>query len=416
MKKYKKIIGITVTGKTLALAEVRCGANEHVVLAKASFPLSYGVNAENLSSFLKENRFTAKNAVISLSSRDALTTHFSVPSNMDRQALGPIVRLKLESELDLPIDDITADYTISNGMVNVFAVKKSNLSEIQQLLAKAGVKTIAVVLTAANFHEQCNGKICEICKFDQGCEVAFYDNNILSDVDYISIADQNDAEKEIDTFVKRTRFSGRLAEEASVRRVNNKDFEGGVEIALAVRSAGYILDGKNDFDLLNGHFHPARKKTGGKTIVRIAVWFVVAMVVLAGLGYDSYLDSREIDEATDALVQIQAPAKEAELIIERVAFAKHWFDKTPTRLQMLKDLTESFPDNGNVWLSSIASAKDLKQVITGRAVSEKLINETVDKIKLSEMFSDVRVNYIRKASKDSTIYDFQVNLKYKQEL
>jgi hypothetical protein len=117
----------------------------------------------------------------------------------------------------------------------------------------------------------------------------------------------------------------------------------------------------------------------------------------------------EVAELKATLAGMQADIDVARGVVDRVSDAGGWYDRRPRVLGCLRELTRVFPEEGRVWTSSLALSEEMGGIISGKANDEDSIIEVMDKMKKSDVFSDVQMIYMRDGGKDSQTVSFSMS-------
>ncbi|AQQ09128.1 Fimbrial assembly protein (PilN) [Sedimentisphaera cyanobacteriorum] len=413
MKNKKKILGIVFTSKAVTVCEVHKKRTHFEQTAFASFELQNKLSEEagRFREFLKNEGFSASQAVLSLSARHIMAGRFEIPENLQQPQLAGAARLKIESSLDIPFDQIEADYIAANGSLNVFVITKAAIRERLQFLRSAGITPAAAGCLCSVLEPQAQGLA--VLPVAGGFELAYKAGSDLSMVDFISSENAGDnPESAVNRYVQTQKLKGSLPEDAAVNMP--EDFSKTMDRDAARLTAEQYLSSSLKIDFLAGRLQPQNGRISRSIILKAGLAAAAAVILAGVFSYDTWMRFKDMKATETKLAEISEQSQQAEKIIERVKFARGWFDKQPVRLDMLKELTEAFPAEGSVWVNSIASDSGLGQVVTGRAVSEKAVNKTIDRIKASPGMKSVKTLYIRKSGKGRDVFEFAVSFDFEE--
>ena len=113
MKPIKTLLGIVIYEQTVSVADIERTDHSFAVRKCAEYRLGAGVTIENLSSdcvgfktFLKENGFKAKKAVVGLSARHMISTPLKVPPIDDPQVRHDTIQMNLERKMEVDFSEI----------------------------------------------------------------------------------------------------------------------------------------------------------------------------------------------------------------------------------------------------------------------------------------------------------------------
>ena len=168
-------------------------------------------------------------------------------------------------------------------------------------------------------------------------------------------------------------------------------------------------------DLLHSRLAP-RKRLG---MGRRAVWAaaVVGTLILVGVTYglDWRRDHVEAASLAQGLNDMKADVDEARDVIAKVTFARPWYDRRPSYLDCMREVTLAFPAEGVIWTTSMAIQEDMKVVLSGKAVSESVVLDVLDRLKTNPRLSDVKSLYLRQAGRQGREVAFAMSFQLAQD-
>jgi len=164
-------------------------------------------------------------------------------------------------------------------------------------------------------------------------------------------------------------------------------------VALALTGAGRL---ETSVDFLHSRMAPARRTAPKKRLA----WAAAVALALALFGASQYMDRRAEEESVNVLRQRLAEMRgdidDARAVVERVAYARSWYDPSPQFLERLRRLTLAFPEAGTIWATSLAIREDGHAVLSGRSEDEKSVLAVLDRLKSTGAFSDLKLLYARR--------------------
>lgn len=150
-------------------------------------------------------------------------------------------------------------------------------------------------------------------------------------------------------------------------------------------------------DFLHSRLAPRRRLTAG----RKAAWAAgaVGVVVLVGalLVLDVYQTERDVADLEARTAENAPSVDEARQIVAKAAFAQAWYRKQPRLLECLRELTLAFPVEGRIWATNVSVQEDLRGVVSGKAATESLVLDVLDRLKANPRFAEVKPLYLREA-------------------
>ncbi len=187
----------------------------------------------------------------------------------------------------------------------------------------------------------------------------------------------------------------------------------GAQFSAAAAMALAGLRGRSPaVDLLHSRLSPARTLAIGKKLAWAAA--VVAALAVAGtvLALDWRHDRREAAALKTRLEAMDQDLAQARDTIDKVTFARPWYDRRPSYLDCMQELTLAFPEEGLVWTTSLGVQEDMRVLLSGKAVSESAVLDVLDRLKANPKLSDIEPQYIRKAGRQGNEVAFAVSLTF----
>ena len=456
MKQFKTLLGIIFYDQTVTVCEVESSRGSYAVRSSAQYTLPKGITLETVSSdaagfkaFLKDNGFRSHHAIVGLSANHMISTLIELPRIENPQMRHDTIKINLERKLELDFEDIVFDYDDRQGMeegrVLVMMLLKKKLLEVQQLLRSVKITPVQITNTTLGLNLSTgSGVCCYVVEYPTSFELCMLKEGRLLALQSIAKDSQTSLDTELARKITRqinriclstgiadpVHYSISVLSDQSSSTVSElktifgqadfKTLESLPECPLA-GFAGELAGRRLSADpaylnFLNGH-HSEQKQTAVAHWIRKAI--LPAAVVLLVIGFfvsGWYSDQKQIIEYEQQLESMQTNVQEAEAMIDQVAYARRWFQQTPQHLEILRELTLSFPENSTIWLTSLAIDGALNQILTGRAVSEEAVLDVVESLQGRHLFDDVKILYIRKMGKGTDILTFAINLQYQKEI
>ncbi|HUS46703.1 MAG TPA: hypothetical protein VM098_01180 [Phycisphaerae bacterium] len=184
--------------------------------------------------------------------------------------------------------------------------------------------------------------------------------------------------------------------------------------AAAAMALGALRGRPPAVDLLHSRLAARKTLAIGSKVAWAAA--VVAALVVAGtvLALDWRSDRIEAAAMETKLNVMADDLAEAKDVIAKVTFARPWYDRRPSYLDCMRELTLAFPQEGIIWTTSLGVQEDMRVVLSGRAVSETAVLDVLDKLKASPKLSDVMPLYIRQADRQGREVAFAMSLTFIQ--
>ena len=76
------------------------------------------------------------------------------------------------------------------------------------------------------------------------------------------------------------------------------------------------------------------------------------------------------------------------------------------------ELTNAFPEEGAIWVSSLALREDMRGIITGVSKNETVFLGVLDKMNKTSVFSNPKMLYLRNTGRNSRDLAFAIDFLY----
>gem|GEM_PF-1626250 len=456
MIKKKNILGILWGGKKIAVCRVEQIGNDCRVVKSAEFTFADDVplaespnNLSGFTKFLQENGFKAGEAVVGLSSKYVVATDVDLPPIKDLSLLTGILRLNLEKRSLLNSEETLLDYTGWAGdtpsRLLVVSVLARLIDTVKKTLSSVNIRPVSITLgMLAAAGEESGGVTCRVFFGADSAEILVQKDGSLRNLRYIPWRSDPDSDMTLPRKIAvelRKLLMDEISSGSAVKiQLMGVTQSPGVEEAITGISdkmeiipplemihgdnltescqlaaelvREYIAGEKFTIDFLNPHIDGKKTSRLRKLLPRLLTAAVLVVIIIGYLIIDWQMDARAIALYQEKLDSIRDNVASAQEVIHRVSFARGWYETSPRFLDSLRELTLLFPENGDIWLSSLAVDESFNQVITGKAIEERAVLDVLDNLEKSERFRNVKMLYIRQAAKNSTIVSFAINFEY----
>lgn len=165
--------------------------------------------------------------------------------------------------------------------------------------------------------------------------------------------------------------------------------------------------------------HPKLARPKTRRFGRRGAWAVGVAVAVAVALLVMWVDVRNTEAALAATeAQLKANATDvhaARATTERVATARDWFEGRPAVLDVLRDVTQAFPDESQrVYVTTFSLYESGKGTITGRAADWGSVPAIQGRMSLNPAFADIRPSDHRTAGGTSDELSFTIEFRYPQ--
>jgi hypothetical protein len=473
-----KILGLSVGERGVLCCELARGAGGPRAERMAEFAFPPGLSVDDpgplgkaLGQFLKEQKFSARRAVVGVPLRWAVIKPKDVPP-VDPAALDDVLRLQAERDFSLESHDLVYEYagessTAASRTVLMMAVQRKRVDGVVALAKAAGLSVEAVTLSSVALAEETSrltggeGAVLHVTSSSAELAVQHAGHpRVLRHLrvpagvsasagtasggapgpegngppehgplglelrQVLSLMPQNGTAPELvlwdgvglgDTPRRWGEALGRTIKEQSLTDLG---VTGGVEgggpagrYAAAVALALAPLRGEAVRpNLLRSRLAPRKQRRVGRPMAwGIAIGATVALLIAVAVWDLSDLRSQAAD-LRQQLRDQQEDVKDAQATIARTAFALAWTDTQPRFLECLYDLTTAFPRDGRVWAVDLKLTADGKGTSTCRAADRTTALGLLDQLRQTGRFTDVTLINLQAVDRSS---DWTVSFGFK---
>ncbi len=455
MKRTNRLLAAVFTDAAIYISEVEAGGGS-CTLKKTSrldvLALEGDLSqiALRFAQLLKAEGFTAKRFAAAINSRNVMTMNLKIAAMSDRELIEQAVKLEMERKLEFDIEDVRFDFTSNrtDSGSEVFAVLtlKKHIDTVYAI-AKAARLTVECITVACAVMGTADDTAinCSIVSVDESAQISITHGGAMRFFKHITTTGSSellalDICRAINQYILGAQIDAAdinccvLADtgttQALVRECKKIDIkaaaavsccglEGSDEslagIAAAQLACSLLAGTKPSIDLKNRKYTSKRKTHSSSLITKMSAAVAVLLIICGVFFYNWQSDHSKLDELNHQLQAIDPQVQGAATMMDRINYTKKWFADDPVYLEILKELTNAFPDEGTIWLTSLGSDESMNSIITGNAVEEKVVLDVLDVIKKNPSFKDTRIVYIRKTGKTLSTVTFAFNFKYSRE-
>jgi hypothetical protein len=463
MTKTKNILGLAFEERRIFAAEVSVETDRPQLVRQGLFEMAGGLDdadaahlGQQLRQFLKANHFIARTAAVGLPGRWIVAKQVKIPP-ADDDTLAGIVQIQVQRNFSLDAQDLAFDFyrrrqADASSTLLLMATQNRRLSQIATLVRAAGLRMVAVTPTSHAFRvlERGNGGDLGIYLSDDGVE--FW--SCKADLPWIrhvglSVQAGEQRDRQLQEEVQRqlvlTAGDGDEARRLTfyVRREGPETFlqssagaptsntivdgnsllaeagfraESGGRVGAAVGAAALALaacTGQTFYvDFVNSH-GAAKKHHPRLRVVRwAAILAGAAVLALIAVVVGWRQDARDVATYSQQLETMSADIEAARQVVDRMSYAATWTVRRPRFLDCLQELTGAFPEEGSVWVVSLAVRENKQGLITGQAVKESDVLGVLDALKGNPAFSEVAMVHMRDAGRETNEVSFAITFKY----
>jgi hypothetical protein len=425
--RYNKVLGLAIGERSILAAELAAGAAggaQPEVRRLAEFPLpaeaSLGGSAaavdpaalgKALGEFLREQKFTARSAVVGLPARWLLFKSKEVPP-ADSATAADLLRLQAEGEFSSELKDLVFDYAgeaspAAARTVLLVATPRRYVDLVRQVCEAAKVDPVAITSSAAALGVATSrsvGKNAVVLALQPaGAELSAHAGGHTSMLRHLraptpealflselrrvvsmlpATSNGSTGGREVVVWDGVGLSNGAIGESLGGMPIRQGDLPAlgvrtndaaasngaGRKYAAAVALAMAALAGVAASDSLASSVDFLHSRLAEPRKQRVAPWMIwsgAAAVILFALFAFSYIHLEQGQAKLDKL-SLDYRAKKphvdsAELFVKKVAFAQGWHGGDPRFLACLSDITKLFPESGDIYATQVTlSSKDTK--------------------------------------------------------
>ncbi len=453
--RLNKVLGLSIGERSLFAAEITSGDRPEVkrvaefVYPEGILPQEPAAFGAALGAFLREQKFSAKSAVVGLPARWLVVKTKEVPPT-DSAMLADLLRLQAEGEFSSELKDLVYDYTADTSAgqpksVLLVATSKKYINAATATCDAAGLSAVmitpsSVALGMATVRSIDAKNPLVLAVSSAGAELTAQSGGTSSAIRHLRgpgpdrpfvgelrraisgmpPASSNGSAREL-VLWNTTADSGfetsKLSENLGIT-IRNADLPNlgvtttdatangdGRKFAAAVALAlSGLIEDRETIDFLHSRLAPVVKRT-------VPLWMIlsaVAAVAMIALIIAAYAKTSELQAKVDKInAQIASSAdqqKQAEAFVTTVSFAQAWHQGNPRYVMCLRDLTAAIPADGQTYAMSLTltekapppnqsgSATTVKLPVSTRQLSGRLEGKTSDLQRIQDVLDRLKSN------------------------
>ncbi|MBN2372218.1 hypothetical protein JXL19_00315 [bacterium] len=464
----KKILGLAIEEKCIFASEMHHDGEGYRVKNVAQMDFSETLSfdkpdklGESLAQFIRENKLSAKRAVIGLPARWLMIRQKTMPPSTGESVAG-ILRIHAEHEFSINPDELVIDYTGNvasdrSSQLSLGAVLRRKLNSVLGTMRAAGLKAISVTASSITLRIL----ICKktgmpfpdyfLCIRSEYSEFLVGKNEQVVDIKHIPGSISTGADHLISELRRIVSLCGAGENAGEKRTLMILDLSDSDEQRLPeiIKSLSTLVDvttcdikavlKKMDisqvssrkkflpstalvqaFDIRDSFYPDFANSRMNEKVVRIkknqVIWAsaiaLCLIIFVLNMIFTWKSDKKDIAEMKLKLAEMSTDVKSAQDIVQKAGYARKWYSDRPEILRCLYELTMAFPVEGSIWATNFALNEDMKGIVSGRAVNEKSVVEVLDSIKASNLFSDVQMIYLRESGQSSQEVSFSMSFSF----
>jgi hypothetical protein len=442
------ILGLALGNRCITCAELSLRGDRRSIRRMAVFnlPAETGFDqgaavGQMLARFLRQNRFRATRAVVGVPARWLMAVEREVPPADAAQVAG-MLRMHAERISGSETGEMVFDYAGhakigSGGKVLLVGILRQQLDQIETLLDAAGIGVIAVtsasLVLATRLPESADQPVLVLGR--QDAEVVWardgaprllrhlalpavngHDSPALGSMgaelrrlvaltsangggpvrelllwDGLGLTDQHVSEltTRLGVAVRSGQGLDRLGVHPEEPSPGPDEDGPPGQFAASVALAG-VTRADLPLDFKHSRLTPPRKRQIDRRVVLLGLLGLVLVFAVASLYWGVRQRQSDLEGLQRQLDGMAGDIKSAEKVLDRVTYARGYFDARPPMLDCLREVTLAFRDDEPIWVTGFTLRENGKGQLVGKAADQKTILQLCDRLQQNSRLSDVR--------------------------
>lgn len=434
IRRLSAILGVAVTEDAFVCAEVADHGNtttRHGVFTLGGLRLDQPEQLGHaLRAFLRQERFSATDAVVGIPARWVIAQEREVPPSTPIEAVS-LLRLQAEKiaasdASDLAFDFIGEPAADRPSRVLVVGTLRDRLRQLQAVIDAAGLNLRAITPTALALMPSLKGadeRSSLLLLGDRGADLVWRDGVVPRSIQHVPLNMNGHGRSlsllgvelrrgvqfgsggellVLDTVGLSTPEMERLADTAHAGlRVRPAVLQAqaiDARIAPAAALASASFAGRPAVDFAHSRLaEPTRRRLDRRAWWGIA-FGALAVFVIAFELIDYRMQTSELAALEEQAARVAPDVADAEATIARTSFGRGFFEHRPPALELLRDLTLAFGEDSRVWTTSVSYRDNGRGQLMGAATDQESVLALLDRMKANPAFSGVTLVDLRDAS------------------
>lgn len=465
----RTILGLAIDESGAFVAEVSAGAGRSQVRRAGQLAFERTFEADSaadlgrqLRQFLRENHFSARRAVVGIPTKwIAAKEVVTPPANAD--AVAGMLSIQAERAFSLNASELIFDYcgtpsSSESSTVMLMAARREIIEQISVLADAAGLQVQAVTVSALAFGNLLAKKDSQrrygLYARPGYCEFWSQSAGQPRSIKHVPAASVNgvpdDPAARLTATIERQillasqqdqsppyhvalydgcslangvldRINQQLGPEIAVSDGRAELKVGGLgsgddpALAQSIAAAAVALTAtgirRPAVDFLNPRIGRQEKSARTRLVGWVALVGLLCVVLTGAIMASWHSKRSDITAYKQELEAMGSEVEVARAIVERYRYARDWTSQKPVFLECWRQLTEAFPEEGTIWVTSLGLTDEADGSVMGRAVNEAGVLDVIDRIKGNKAFSDVQTIHIRGVGGNSNEKEFVVKFK-----
>ena len=425
------ILGLAIDDRQILCAEV---SPRGMVTRAARFDRSSAQNI-TFAQFLKNNSLTAQRAVIGFPARWLMAREKQVPPSTQHVA-ADLLRIQAERQFAGEAKDLALDFA-GNPDANqprtvlLLATLQQHIEEAKKIAEEAGLSLVAITSTTLALSSAIDSDESMLLSLgNESAELTIRSATGPRMLRHLATTNGHTSAQfgAIGTEILKAAAigaspSGQLlvwdcvGMDASmtqsiearsglklrtIRELPNLPAQSSGEFgpAIALALAGIKPHGL-PVNFLKSRLAPRRESRFGRSALIVTAAAILLAAGITSMVWDLYQKNSQLTEINSNVDALKPILKTDQARIDRLNYARGWYENRTPVLDVLKGVTNSFPQLGDVWATTISVHENGKGLLSGRAVDQRSVLAVLDALKRDKRFTDVTLMDMRDAGANS---------------
>jgi hypothetical protein len=158
---------------------------------------------------------------------------------------------------------------------------------------------------------------------------------------------------------------------------------------------------------------PKARRLSRNAVIAIAI-VLVAITLISMLYAQVNRRQNELDGINGKLKEMDQRSKTAQAMVDRVNYAKQYFEARPAMLEPLRQITSAFHDDEKIWVTTFNIHENGKGQLIGKAADQDTVLKLRDRLVKNPKFTEVGKQFdAHEADARTHEWMFSFNFTYK---
>jgi hypothetical protein len=463
LKRSSRIV-LSLTGQSIRYAKVHSTGQAVQVSDQKVLPFDFAafwsepLTADNsLTHLLKANGITKNKVVIGVPAQWCLFDEIRLPK-LDEASLQSAVGLQAEQRYNRSDRAFTCDYMPPIADENMWSVTlgamdSAHVAAIQFALDQVNLKIHAIIPTSVLLHELYQTDTTKRWQYtawlrNDQVELFCWNQKKFAGMNLLSVHSDHlngDLHQHLYDTVRQQIMQDELIHAVDAQNQNVQLFwdhehdcdtqwftkptdarrwqihekpnagRGAVSVGNDIIALGQLAlsDDKPSLDFADSRLNQKQTQTTHPWRKRMIVIGTLVLLLAGLLAYDLYSLNQKVSDLKTQISELQDGTERAQSIIKLVGRADNWFSTDPVYLNCQRSISRAFVSTEFIWASNLSLRPDMVGLMNGYARSKDHIVQLIDRMKLQNDLSQIKLLYMRDSNaKNTTEIAYAVSFVY----